>query len=166
MSVVIDTNVAIVANCSYEAASVNCEERCIQALLDARDGDGVILVDDKQLIFKEYRKHLSHAGQPGVGDAFFRWLWNNQANPACCRQVMITHADPEGRVFEEFPDSPDLSGFDRSDRKFVAVALVSEENPNILNATDSDWWEFREVLLRHGLRLEFLCQELMPSNQQ
>lgn len=159
MSVVVDTNVAIVANGRHAPASEQCINACINALLAAQAG--AVLVDDGYQIFDEYRRYLSHAGQPGVGDAFFKWLWNNQANSASCRQVTITPCDPDGRVFEEFPDDPALAGFDRNDRKFVAVALASGENPSILNATDSDWWVFRDALTNHGVQTTFLCPELM-----
>ncbi|MFT3790484.1 MAG: hypothetical protein QM741_05275 [Rudaea sp.] len=161
MSVVIDTNVAVVANGKHEVASDDCIERCIDALIAAQQG--VVLVDDGFLIFDEYQRHLSHAGQPGVGDAFFKWLWSNQANPSHCRQVEITPIDPAGRVFQEFPDDPDLEKFDRDDRKFVAVALASGETPDILNASDTDWWTFRESLTRYGIQTQFLCQELMAD---
>lgn len=159
MSVVIDTNVAIVANGFHERASEQCIDACIESLLEAQAS--VVLVDDGYRIFDEYRRHLSHAGQPGVGDAFFKWLWNNQANFASCRQVTITPCDPGGRVFEEFPDDPALAGFDRDDRKFVAVALASGEHPWIANAADSDWWIFRSALTKHGVQMQFLCPELM-----
>jgi hypothetical protein len=161
MSVVIDTNVPIVANGHHEEASLRCIEACIDALMQARSGP--VLVDDGYLIFEEYRRHLLQAGQPGLGDAFFRWLWDNQANPACCRQITIVPDQLGYRVFEEFPDDPELAGFDRSDRKFVAVALASEESPPILNASDTDWWEARDALARHGVYPLFLCPELMTQ---
>ncbi|MBI4755361.1 MAG: hypothetical protein HY778_08090 [Betaproteobacteria bacterium] len=161
MSVVVDTNVAIVANGRHEPASEHCINACIDALLAAQAG--VVLVDDGYQIFDEYRRYLSHSGQPGVGDAFFRWLWKNQANSVSCRQVTITPCDPGGRVFEEFPDDPALASFDRSDRKFVAVALASGEDPWILNATDSDWWDFSDALTKHGVRTQILCPELMEE---
>lgn len=160
MSVVVDTNVAIVANGCYVPASEQCTGACIEALLAAQAG--LVLVDDCYRIFDEYRQHLSHSGQPGVGDAFFKWLWNNQANPASCRQVTITPC-PDGRVFQEFPNDPALASFDRDDRKFVAVALASAEHPWILNATDSDWWVFRTALTNHGVKTRFLCPELMED---
>jgi hypothetical protein len=115
MSVVIDTNVPIVANGHHEEASLRCIEACIDALMQARSGP--VLVDDGYLIFEEYRRHLLQAGQPGLGDAFFRWLWDNQANPACCRQITIVPDQLGYRVFEEFPDDPELAGFDRSDQR-------------------------------------------------
>ena len=91
------------------------------------------------------------------------WLWNNQANPASCRQVAITPRDPGGRVFEEFPDDAALAGFDRDDRKFVTVALASGEHPVILNATDSDWRDFSNALARHDVLTRFLCPDLLAD---
>ena len=63
--------------------------------------------------------------------------------------------------FREFPQDPDLENFDRADRKFVAVALVSGLGPPILNATDTDWWDYREPLRRNGVTVDFICPELM-----
>lgn len=131
MSVVIDTNVLVVANGKHPPASVACMQACMHALENARDG--VTLIDDAQLILDEYRRHCSLAGQPGLGDAFFKWLWSNQANPHHCVQVPITpHA---GRGFAEFPPDAALEGFDASDRKFVAVALGSGRRAPVLNAS-------------------------------
>ncbi|HSU82609.1 MAG TPA: hypothetical protein VLR69_09330, partial [Thermoanaerobaculia bacterium] len=56
---------------------------------------------------------------------------------------------------------PDLAAFDPSDRKFVAVAVASGEQPEILNASDTDWWHHREALSRHGVEVRFLCPQLM-----
>lgn len=156
---VIDTNVGVVANRKHEAAQAGCIMACIQALTKARRQ--VVVVDDAQRIFTEYRHHLSPSGQPGAGDAFFKWLWDNQGNPRRCRRVKVTALSQNGRGFAEFPDDPDLIGFDPSDRKFVAVARASGKDPTILNASDRDWWEYREALERNGVMLKFLCPELM-----
>jgi hypothetical protein len=154
-----DTNVAVVANGKTPQAGDDCVEACVTALLELRERRQ-ILVDDGALIFEEYRRHLSPSGQPGLGDAFFKWLWDNQCNPDHCRQIRITAAN-DGRVFDEFPDDPALADFDPSDRKFVAVALASGERPPILNASDTDWWNHREALSRNGVEVRFLCPELM-----
>lgn len=160
MSLVIDTNVPVVANGKHEKASDSCIASCIRALLEAQTD--VVLVDDSYEIFDEYRRYLSYAGQPGVGDAFFKWLWNNQANPKHCRQVAVTRISDK-RGYEEFPDVPELIKFDPSDRKFVAVALASGENPHILNATDSDWWEHRDALQRCSVHIRYLCPDSVPG---
>ncbi len=158
MSVVIDTNVLVVANGGHPPAANACVLACIEALEAARAG--VVLVDDGGRILDEYARHASHAGQPGVGDRFFKWLWDHQAMAGSCSQVSIT--DDADRGFAEFPDDPALAAFDRDDRKFVAVALASGLRPPVLNASDSDWWEFDAVLKHHGVDVDYLCPELMP----
>lgn len=158
MSVVIDTNVLVVANGGHPPASEACTLACIEALDAARAGR--VLVDDGGRILAEYGQHASHAGQPGVGDRFFKWLWDHQAVVNCCTQVPIS--DDVARGFAEFPDDPALATFDRNDRKFVAVALASGLRPPVLNASDSDWWEFDAALRHHGVEVDYLCPELMP----
>jgi hypothetical protein len=158
MSVVIDTNVLVVANGRHEAAQERCVGACIDALERAR-GEPVV-IDDGQCILDEYRRHCMFSGQPGLGDAFFKWLWSRQADPRHCRQVRITLHAPRG--FVEFPADHRLQGFDREDRKFVAVALAAGDSPPVLNASDSDWWHARKVLGEHGVSVSFLCPELMP----
>lgn len=159
MSVVIDTNVTIVANGGHAEASLCCVSSCIAALGEAKEAG--VLIDDEFLIIDEYKKHLSFSGQPGVGDAFFKWLWSNQENSEVCRKIHITPSDENFSSFEEFPTDARLEAFDRSDKKFVAVATASNEDPEILNAVDTDWWIFREALNHHGIRIRFLCAETM-----
>jgi hypothetical protein len=160
-----DTNVAVVANGRAPQAGDTCIGACITALIEIRERQRMVL-DDQGSILEEYRRHLSPSGQPGSGDAFFKWLWDNQGNPEHCRQVPVTPLHRGGRGFEEFPDDPSLAHFDPSDRKFVAVALAGDEQPPILNASDTDWWEHREALSRHGIEIRFLCPELMKSRKE
>jgi hypothetical protein len=157
-AVVMDTNVAVVANGKAPQAGDPCVENCITTLIDVRDSHRVFL-DEQGLILDEYRRRLSPSGQPGPGDAFFKWLWDNQGHLDHCRQISITPI--KGGNFEEFPDDPDLARFDPADRKFVAVAIASGEQPPILNASDTDWWAHRASLNRHGIEIRFLCPELM-----
>lgn len=162
MSFVIDTNVLAVANGRHAPASDACVGACIEALLAAREQG--VSIDDGQRVLDEYRRHASFAGQPGVGDAFFKWLWDHQADTRCCERVVInSHA---GRGFIEFPDDQSLQSFDASDRKFVAVALASPSEPAVLNASDTDWWQFRTALEAHGLQIQFLCPDLLAGDQR
>ena len=163
-AVVMDTNVAIVANAQTPQAGIQCVQACIQALKRIR-AEQRLLLDQNGLILEEYRHHLSPAGQPGPGDAFFKWLWYNQANERYCRRVPLTPASEDDRTFVEFPDDPDLVRFDRSDRKFVAVALASAEDAPILNASDTDWYIFREALTRHHVLVQDICPELMAAHR-
>lgn len=122
-----------------------------------------MLVDEAGLIFDEYLAYANaFTGQPGVGDRFAQWLWSVQADTVFARKVRITPNDE--REFAEFPDDPDLETFDRSDRKFVAVAIASATCPPILNATDTDWSDHRDVLARYHVSVTFLCPELMERD--
>ena len=158
--VIMDTNVAVVANGQPEQADLKCENICIQMLEDIIERR-YILVDSDGAIFEEYARQFSYSGQPGPGDQFFTWLWRNLENTEHCRKIPVTpHAE---RGFEEFPDDPELASFDRDDRKFVAVALASGTTPDVLNASDTDWWDHRHALRRNGVRIIFLCEELMAG---
>jgi hypothetical protein len=158
MTWIIDANVLAVANGRHEGAGLDCERACVDALTMARDVG--IFVDEEGEIFAQYDRQASRRGQPGVGDYFWRWLWDNQAVAAACQKIAAECID---REYVDFPDDPALAKFDRSDRVFVAVAIASGLDPEILNASDTDWWIFREALEAHGLRLVFLCPELMGA---
>ena len=160
VEVVVDTNVAVAANGDAEQVSMECERVCTDILDQIREGRRILL-DDRDLIFDEYEKNLSYAGEPGPGDAFFVWLYNSEWTPEYCRRVPVT-PHPE-RVFAEFPDDPALDDFDPDDRKFVAVAIASGTIPEILNASDTDWWYHSEALRQNGVRVTFLCPELMVN---
>ena len=164
-AIVLDTNVAVVANGIAEQADWACKSTCTIKLLQITGTEEhLLLLDDRYLILSEYQKELSFSGQPGPGDAFFKWLWERQADEQSCRIVPVTLHETRG--FEEFPDDPDLSAFDMDDRKFVAVALASGRNPKVFNASDTDWWHHREALQEHGIDVVFLCPDLMNREAQ
>ena len=158
--VVLDTNVAVVANGKTGQADKDCILECIARLRHIQE-ECLLLLDDRNRIIDEYRNNLNPSGQPGPGDAFFLWLWQNQANQEYCRNIAVTPHEDHG--FEEFPDDPDLSAFDQDDRKFVAVALASGTGPKVLNASDTDWWHHRQALQKHGVEIVFLCPDLMQG---
>lgn len=158
--VVVDTNVAVVANGGAEQAGPACVSACVRRLRRVQEEE-TLLLDGFGLIFKEYRRNLQPDGQPRAGHQFFKWLSKNRNNEDVCRQVAVTSHDE--RAFTEFPDSEDLRDFDHDDRAFVAVAIASGVGPPVVNASDTDWWNHRDALARHGVRIEFLCPELMPD---
>lgn len=161
-AVVIDTNVMVVANGKAEQADLKCEQHCQEALVETQRSRLTVLDGDGRL-FIEYRRNLSASGQPGLGDAFFKWLWDNQANSRHCELVPITPRHSRPGDFEEFPQDAQLEGFDAADRKFVAVARASAHAPTILNAVDPDWKEYEEPLRRHGVKIAFLCPNMMQA---
>ncbi|HET7865044.1 MAG TPA: hypothetical protein VFL86_11630 [Burkholderiaceae bacterium] len=77
----IDTNVLLVANGSHAGASRGCREECVKRLL-AQQREGVTVIDDGYRILQEYQ-HKTRPNQPKeVGDAFLKWLLQNQGDTA------------------------------------------------------------------------------------
>ncbi len=157
---VVDVNVAIVANGKAGHADLDCVGRCIH-VLDDISRNGVVVLDDGYRILSEYQGRLSRAGQPGVGDAFMKWVWENQAVVERCEQVVLTPIGTGVEDFAEFPRDAALSSFHRKDRKYVAAALASQRNPELLNAVDRGYWKHKEALERNRVRLRFLCPQHM-----
>ena len=155
MIVVVDTNVAIVANGhKSEQASPDCIRACAVRLARLIQEDQ-LLIDDKWLIIKEYINNLSKSELP-IGNAFLKWVLDNRFTGRI-EQVSITPTVEHKPSFKEFPQDAQLENFDVSDRKFVAVSLAHPESPPILNAVDTDWWQFKDVLEANGVIVEFLC---------
>jgi hypothetical protein len=117
-----------------------------------------VIVDTNVPVVANQRQSPS-IGQPGVGDAFLKWVLTNQANPQRC-EVVELRLDDQGNC-TDFPHDEALAGFDLSDRKFVAVALAHPNHPPILNASDTDWWHYRQALAGYGVEVDFLCPEEM-----
>ncbi|MEB3267175.1 MAG: hypothetical protein VKJ09_01420 [Leptolyngbya sp.] len=163
MSVVIDTNVLIAANGrNCEQATPACQLACIRSLRQA-ETQSLLIIDDGFHILKQYQKEVSPTGQPGVGDAFLKWVLTNRQNPERCQQVHITPT--EDGSFEEFPKTPELRSFDRDEHKFVAVALTHRDRPPILNAVDSDWLHFQSALAAAGVTVKQLCPTTLKANK-
>ncbi len=156
---VVDTNVLVVANGKNKApqASLKCIDSCVKYLNNLQKS-GVLVIDKSWLILKEYKNNVSEKGQPEVGDRFLYWLLKNQANRKHCEQVAINQISEY--EFEEFPKSESLKNFDKSDRKFVAIALTHHAKPQIANAADRGWRNHAQALAEHGVELDFLCPEL------
>ena len=70
---VVDTNVAIVANTRETHADRPCQLACVDKL-ECVVRQGIVAVDESGAILDEYGGYLSHSGQPGMGDAFFKHI--------------------------------------------------------------------------------------------
>ena len=161
---IIDTNVPVNANraTSSEAipeAQLACVMACVE-LIDRVVNDGGLVIDAGDEIFDEYRQNLALKGQPGVGDKFMKWVHDYRWNLPEVDRVSIT---TNGVSYDEFPVHADLVKFDRSDRKFVAVANAHPDRPPIAQATDSKWWGWKEALKESGITVHFLCEELISQ---
>ena len=159
---VCDTNVLIVANGLNTHANIKCQISCVDALMDLKNRD-ILILDHTGEILNEYSRYSSHSGQPGVGDAFFKHIFDNIYNQNSCLLVTITKI--ENNTYAEVPGEINDAGFDKSDQKFVAAAISSGKTPFVLNATDSDWHIHKEQLDRNGINVSQLCPQHQDKNE-
>jgi hypothetical protein len=160
----VDTNVPKTANLAVDPGNIpndlaNCVLACVEAI-DYVVKNGRLVLDDADEIFDEYRKQLSLSGQPGVGDHFMKWVHDNRWKFPDADRVSITR---NGDSYDEFPDHENLVDFDISDRKFVAVANRHPSKPPILEATDSKWWGWKDVLDQVGIIVRFICPQYIEA---
>lgn len=154
---VIDSNVAIVANGNSPQASIDCERACVELLERCKDLS--ICLDQTSLIMDEYAKHLSYAGNPGVGDMFFKYLHDNQYAEKNIELVKINQVADDQRGFAELPEN----NFGPSDRKFLATAVSA--GAQVVNATDSDWAEQQELINQLNITVQQLCPDCCQRQQ-
>ncbi|BBZ43657.1 hypothetical protein [Mycobacterium parmense] len=152
--VVVDTNVPIVANGrsdpSEGSASPECRLAAVE-FLEATLSSRIVLLDSDNEIKDEYHRYLNPRGEPGIGDRFYLQMLNSL--PTRVERIDLPR-DGDGQ-YEDFPDDTELWTFDRSDRKFAALARRTSSP--VANATDSDWLNHREQLARNGIVVHFVC---------
>ncbi|MGD9974113.1 MAG: hypothetical protein AB7S77_13720 [Desulfatirhabdiaceae bacterium] len=161
---VVDTNVPKTANMAMNPATVppdllTCVMDCVEAI-DHIVKNGGLVLDAGDEIFDEYRHNLSMKGQPGIGDRFMKWVHDKRWTFPDSDRVSITKT---GETYMEFPSHHELSQFDKSDRKFVAVANAHPEKPPVLEATDSKWWGWMPALATAGITVQLLCPDYLES---
>ncbi|MCA3363598.1 MAG: hypothetical protein INF74_16810 [Roseomonas sp.] len=153
---IVDTNVPIVANGKADGLSsggipsIDCREASVEFLIKLLK-EGRVLLDLAGEIQAEYARHLNPAGQPGVGDRFYQAVLHSA--PQRVERIELPK-DQDGN-FTHYPKDPALVSFDRSDRKFVALALHAKAP--VVVATDSDWVESKAALHRNRVKTVFLC---------
>ena len=163
---VVDTNVPIVANLATGHNENNdipleCINACVELIGHVCE-DGGLLIDDTGEIFIEYSGSLSFKGAPGQGDKFLKWVHDHQWDLDKVTRIPIHGSNG---AYEEFPDHDGLKNFDRSDRKFVAVACACPppHKPPVFQATDSKWLGWKDALREVGIKVRFLCPEYIKE---
>lgn len=164
---IVDTNVPKVANLATNPdpdsdVPEECIKACFEAIAHVTKKRGLV-IDAGDEIFDEYRQQLSMSGQPGIGDRFMKWVHDNRWSLHDSQRVKITKNDDS---YDEFPVHDGLKDFDRSDRKFIAVANAHADKPPILQATDSKWWRWKNALDEVGITVKFLCPEWVKAKYE
>ena len=167
MTVIVDTNVAVVASGQSEQEPEEGFEDCIAACaerLGQINNDEIRLaLDDQRRIVDEYRRNLESLDRFNIGYQFYKWIEINWTNPERCDLVEITPVAGPKINFEEFPDDTDLNDFDDDDRKFIAVACAHPDNPPIWQAVDGKWRSFLDALQRNDVTVEYICEDYVQN---
>lgn len=150
---VVDTNVLLVASAAIEPRypDVPADSDEIEDVYDwlrefRDDSCRQMVLDEFFKIVEEYQNKLTwqHFGLLVV---------QKKLEQSCFRQVPVSYDENGHGVVP-----PALAAIDNSDKKFVAAALNDPSGIHIVNATDSDWRQHREVLQQHGVQV----LELLP----
>lgn len=165
---IVDTNVATTANGANSGAPPSCVAASAVALQQVMT-KGHVFLDAGRRIVHEYGKNLSGRGQPGAGDVFYKWILTNEWAASRVTLVSIRPKEEDPEDFHELrPADPDVGkyGYDRSDRKFLAVAAAHPENPPILQSFDSKWWGWTKSLRKDGVSIHFLCPKAIKAKHE
>lgn len=150
--VIVDTNVAVVANMQNPQVVQSCIDACAVFMAEVV-AQHVVLLDDEDAIRQEYAGALLMPRPHPLGAQFLVLLLQQQYNPARVRRVSLPR-NAAGE-FVDFPAAPELAGFDPSDRKFAALARKT--GVAVTNAADSDWADNLTALNANGIAVDFLC---------
>lgn len=151
MKYVIDENVLVVANGRETHAGGDCEMACIDFLLQCSRDESLVL-DDLGRVLALYASKCNWSGQPGVGDQFFLWA---HSNAHAISRVALS-LDESGD-YAALPD--ELAEFDSDDLIYLALALESREQTQLVNAVDSDYNQARDQVTAGGVEVLELCLE-------
>ena len=115
--------------------------------------EGTVGIDNGDEILEEYIRTVKPASGQKVGDRFVIHVINQQYGENRVQRTVVTPIDDDRRGYEELPENE----FDRSDRKFLAVAVAA--SAVVLNAMDSDWHEHADLMDELEVEVEQLCPQ-------
>lgn len=162
---IVDTNVPLKAADLHPESEIDrkCSLACLSFVKELMESENVVVLDTGREILKEYQNNINTHAEDNVASQFLMWIIHAMLSGKVVQYQITKTGD---NTYTEFPTSPDLAGFDRSDRKFVALAKADPSNPSIYNGSDTDWWDFREALEREGIHIVFLCEDYMRAKSK
>lgn len=139
------------ANGRQTHASLACQLECVDFLLECKQ-DRSLLLDAAGVVLALYSSKCNWSGQPGTGDEFFLWAFNNSHGV----EVVDLARDASGR-YVDVPDA--LEDFDRDDHIWLALVLKASGDAQIVNAVDSDYLENSSELEAASVDVLELCPD-------
>lgn len=153
-----DLNVPITANL---AAKPEIDLDILNLIEHIKQEGGLVIDEDGEIVM-EYLNNLPQTGQPGLMDAFVKWVHDNQGNIKKVERVKITK---NGETYDEFPQDECLAVFDFSSRKYIAAANAHSDKPPVIQAFDPDYGlEFRDDFIK-DLEEAIASKESIPFDE-
>ena len=150
---VLDTNVLLVASAGDPSSPFKdsphvplAEQRAVLAWLREfrRDRSRLLVLDSQREVMREYKKQL------GKNDYGYQVVIE-KLQTARFHRIQL---DEGGAA--QLPEPLRTEVKDRSDRKFVAVALADAGASSLVNACDTDWYDCEAALMQAGINVEQL----------
>lgn len=162
MIAIIDTNVIYKASIpisKLDGDDLDCAHKCVCFLNKfVKDHANILVLDRGRRIIKEYLnayREVVHGG-PDYATVFFRTVIGGKSAFHVDDSTEIT---PNGDGFCEYPSDVRLVDFDRSDKKFIALANAHALHPQIVEGADSKWWGIKDVLAEYGISVLFVDED-------
>jgi hypothetical protein len=152
---IVDTNVPIVANGDNQETSYECRFHTVD-FLESLMNSGTLIVDVEGLVEQEYYNNL-RIGYPGVGNRFLQHFFSAHSHRVS--RIELGPETKSGYECLEFKGS--LKNFDKSDRKFAALSVVTGRPVYV--SVDSDWVISKDDLRKSGVKFTCLCGEDMRA---
>lgn len=159
MVAIIDTNVIYKAGTpisKLDGDDLDCADKCSCFLEKfVNDHTNTLVLDKGRRIFKEYISAYDKISRecPSVATVFLRTVFGHKPKFGVDNSTEIT---PDGDSFCEYPSDARLTDFDRSDKKFIALANAHASHPQIVEGADSKWWGIKNVLAEYGISVYFV----------
>lgn len=164
---IIDTNVPCMAGKSDPTILSKEESRCAQICATfinsfIHNEDSKLVLDQGYEIVKEYRNNITNNNQPTLANYFLDWVYQYLSRILIEDFIFLDKTD--NNEYVDYPKHQELSKFDISDRKFIALANAHYEHPPIVQGTESKWWMLREIFETCGIHILFLDEEYIRFN--
>lgn len=152
MRLVIDTNVLMIADRRGSDITQLCVDSAIECVASLSDGN-VICLDEDDAILDEYAANIKEIRPYSLVAKLLIDLRQQRYSASNIHRAPLpkNHAGE----YKDCPQSLIDANFDRSDRKFVALAKVTQAT--VCNAVDTDWFDHADLLCREGIQVNNLC---------
>ena len=163
---IVDTNVLCAASTSDAISRFNETdhvpldelEKVLNWLVKFRqDATRRIVLDEGWRLIGEYKGQLGERPENNIG---MRVVYEKMASG----RLVDVPLDSDGR--ETLPQEVDQAYDYRGDRKLVALALADQPNSTIVNACDTDWYDWEETLKAHGVIVDQIIGDWCEDNWQ